>query len=346
MQGLLGLTNHQFSNQIQHALGRGFQHASKIYKHWMRDGQVASLDWVEPQALDLASQILQSAQLNLPNVSFVQEEEKTIKYLLTFPDGVQSESVVIPMASFSTLCVSSQIGCQRGCAFCQTATMGIVRSLTAEEIVSQLFIAKHHFRANIRNIVFMGMGEPLDNFENVMQAIEVMIDPQGFGFGPSRITVSTSGVVPMIYAFSKRADPALNLAVSINAPNDEVRRKLMPVNRFWDMKALKEAMIEYLSHPRRGILVEYVLLEGINDSPVDADQLADYLQGLRVKVNLIPYNAQKKSRFCAPSAFVQEAFLEKLRQRGLKALLRHHKGRKIMAACGQLGKKVGEKEVI
>jgi len=336
---MLGCTQHQFSAQIQQKLGRGFRHASLLYSQWIREGRVAPEGWAEPQALSLVSEILLHADQTLPEISCIQEDGKTIKYLLKFPDNCESESVIIPMASFSTLCVSSQIGCQRGCSFCQTGTLGIIRNLTPAEITAQVFIARHHFKAPIRNIVFMGMGEPFDNFENVMRAIDILTDLSGFGFGPSRITVSTSGVVPMIYEFSKVADPAINLAVSINAPTDEIRRRIMPVNRYWDMHALKEAMVEYLRHPRREILAEYVLLEGINDSVKCANLLADYLTGLRVKVNLIPYNSQKKSRFSPPAQEAQEAFLANMRLRGFQTLLRRHKGRGIMAACGQLGAK-------
>lgn len=220
-----------------------------------------------------------------------------------------------------------------GCTFCETGRMGKLRSMSAEEIVAQVFLV----RQSVRNIVFMGMGEPLDNFEEVMRAVEVLTDPSGLRFGPSRITISTSGVVPGIYQLIERADPALNLAVSVNAPCDELRRKIMPVNVKWDMAALYEAMRAYCSHPRRQILVEYVLLKDFNDSLECADLLGAYLQGLNVKINLIPYNPQSRSRFAPPEPEVREKFAERLRELGYMTLLRGTKGRQIMAACGQLG---------
>lgn len=183
----------------------------------------------------------------------------------------------------------------------------------------------------------MGMGEPLDNYDEVMHAIKILMDPKGLGFGPSRITISTSGVVPKIYQLIKDVPPALNLAVSVNAPNDLIRNKIMPVNRRWDMSALKDAMKAYSAHPRRQIFVEYVLLKDVNDSLECADELASYLAGISIKINLIPYNPQSKDRFAPPELEVQEAFMQRLRHRGYHVLLRHHKGRSIMAACGQLG---------
>lgn len=233
-----------------------------------------------------------------------------------------------------------------GCAFCQTAKMGLLRHLKVEEIVAQVFVAIHHFKKEIRNIVFMGMGEPMDNYEAVMQAVAVLTCPAGLGFGMSRITISTSGHVDHIERMMNEADPALNLAVSVNAPSDEVRSKIMPVNKRWDMKALKEAMLAYCNHPRREILIEYVLLQGVNDSLSDAELLSQYLEGLKVRVNLIPYNPQCRDVFSPPSKEVQEAFFSFMEQKGYRTLLRGTKGRNIMAGCGQLGNKEQRKKLL
>jgi 23S rRNA (adenine2503-C2)-methyltransferase len=203
-------------------------------------------------------------------------------------------------------------------------------------------------KEELRNIVFMGMGEPFDNYEAIMRAISVLTCPTGLGFAPSKITVSTSGKVFEIDRFAQEADPALNLAISLNAPNDHIRSKLMPVNKQWDLAALRKAMERYLEHPRRKILIEYVLLEGINDSVEAAREVADYLQGLRVKINLIPYNAQSKSRLNPPTEKAMQEFRRILQEKGYQTLLRKTKGSSIMAACGQLGnlevkKKLGAK---
>jgi 23S rRNA (adenine2503-C2)-methyltransferase len=241
------------------------------------------------------------------------------------------------MESGTTLCLSSQVGCAMGCAFCETGKMGLLRHLSCDEIVKQVFWARFGLKKEVRNIVFMGMGEPLDNYEQVLRAIAILTDMGGLGFGKSRITISTSGKVEAIYRLIDDVDPAVNLAVSINAPNDEVRNRLMPINRKWNMASLKEAMRAYCQHPRRQIFIEYVLIQGITDSLDAADQLAEYLDGLRVKVNLIPYNPQRKDRFAAPEPSVREAFLCRMRDSGYYTLLRGAKGQKIMAACGQLG---------
>jgi 23S rRNA (adenine2503-C2)-methyltransferase len=226
--------------------------------------------------------------------------------------------------------------------------MGLLRNLTTSEIISQVFVAKHVLKQDIRNIVFMGMGEPFDNYETVMHAIAILTCPAGFGFAPSKITVSTSGKVPEIDQFAKEADPALNLAISLNAPNDKIRSKLMPVNDEWNLGELRQSMERYLEHPRREILIEYVLLRGINDSMEAAHEVANYLRGLRVKVNLIPYNAQSKTRLMPPSQETILEFRKVLQEHGYHTLLRKTKGSSIMAACGQLGnlevkKKLGAK---
>jgi 23S rRNA (adenine2503-C2)-methyltransferase len=278
-------TQRSFGEAIAKLLGKGERHARQLYADWFRSGTAScEAEWIEPQAKELVQKILD--RVDSPSCA----GGGAAKSFCKFSDGRESETVVIPMRSGTTLCVSSQVGCKMGCAFCETAKMGLIRSLTAGEIVAQVFYAMHILRKPVRNLVFMGMGEPFDNFDQVAQAIKVLTDPAGMGFGPSRITVSTSGHVEGILRFMEEIDPAVNLAVSVNAPNDLVRKKLMPVNRRWDMSALKEALLRYTSHPRREIFAEYVLIKGINDSLEAADELAHYLEGLRVRVNLIPYN--------------------------------------------------------
>lgn len=336
MISLLNLTQRAFSEAIYDSLGRGREHAARFYSHYMKEGTHEEFK-VEPQAEALREQILAQCDLSIPSIALKKEDEYASKFLLQLEGGPQCEAVYLPMKRSATLCISSQIGCQMGCSFCETGRMGLIRNMTAAEIVAQVFAARHLLKFDIRNIVFMGMGEPLDNFDEVMRAIGVLTDPSGLNFGPSRITVSTSGRVDGILRLIECADPALNLAVSVNAPNDLIRQKIMPVNRKWNMAALKEAMERYCEHPRRQIFVEYVLLQGINDSLESADELAQYLRGLRVKVNLIPYNPQSNDRYAPPAEEVLEKFLQRMRQSGYLTLLRKTKGRQIMAACGQLG---------
>jgi len=328
-------TQESFAERIFSQLGKGRSHARRLYAHWMQKGTLEGIA-VEPQAQPLFQEILACTDFSLPEHRIAHQEEGTVKFLMRV-EGLECESVFIPMKSKNTLCISSQVGCKMGCAFCETGRMGLLRHLTTREIVAQVFIAVHVLGMAVDNIVFMGMGEPLDNFEAVVGAIDVLTEDAGLGFGPSRISVSTSGLVDKIDALAERVDPAVNLAVSVNAPNDEIRRKIMPVNRTWDMTALKEAMLRFCSHPRRQIFAEYVLIQGINDSLECADQLADYLHGLRVKVNLIPYNPQSRDRFAPPEPETVAAFSSRMRQHGYLTMLRQKKGQKIMAACGQLG---------
>lgn len=336
MQSLFYHTQKSFAERIFSLLGRGKSHASLLYAHFMRQGNLQTLK-VEKQAARLLQEMIEITDFTLPEMGAIREEKGTVKFILKLADGLECESVFIPMHSKTTLCISSQVGCKMGCAFCETGKMGLLRHLTVGEIVAQVFCAIHGLQLPVKNIVFMGMGEPLDNFKAVMHAIDIFTDPAGLGFGPSRITVSTSGLVEEIYLLTKVADPALNLAVSLNAPNDEIRKRIMPVNKKWNMQALKEAMVAYCSHPRRQIFIEYVLLKGINDGLEHADLLATYLQDLRVKINLIPYNPQSRDRFAPPHQEVLEMFLRRLREHGFLTLLRQTKGQNIMAACGQLG---------
>lgn len=334
---ILRHTQHSFSEEVQRRLGKGKVHAAKIYSHWCKKGEFPPLSVFEPQAHKLIEQILSFTDASLPREAGRNEEYATVKFLLAVEGGMQTESVLIPMDSGQTICLSSQIGCRMGCSFCETGRMGLLRHLKAEEIVAQVAHAKHILKAPVRNIVFMGMGEPLDNYEEMLLAVKVLTDPSGFGFGPSRITISTSGKVDALYRFIEDMDPAINLAVSVNAPSDPIRQKLMPVNRKWNMEALKKAMEAYCAHPRREILAEYVLIDGMNVSLEHADLLAEYLKGLKVRINLIPYNPQSNDRFQPPPTDIIEAFAKRLRDLGYQTLFRRTKGRQIMAACGQLG---------
>ena len=309
-----------------------------MYSHWMRTGTLSGFV-VEKQAAQLMEKIIGAVDFSLPELSMKWEEDGVVKFLLKM-DGLESESVIIPMQGRSTLCVSSQIGCKMGCAFCETGKMGLRKQLSAAEIVAQVFYALHFFKVRVQNIVFMGMGEPMDNWENVKQAIQILTDPGGFGFGFSRITVSTSGDVEGIYRLMEEMDPALNLAISLNASQDPIRGRIMPVNKSWNMEKLKKAMLDYCSNPRRKIFIEYVLLQGINDGLNHAEEVAEYLQDLRVKINLIPYNPQRRGPFMPPSNEVIDQFKNHLRAKGYPVTVRQTKGQKIKAACGQLGNRI------
>jgi len=334
---ILAHTRHTFAESISSTLGKGNLHAGLVYEEFFRTGEVKGSSAAFNNAQKLLEAILQLTDFSHPELVREKNDGMTGKILLRTPDRLEIESVLIPMQSGGTLCVSSQVGCRMGCAFCETGRMGLLRNLDAGEIVSQVFVARHRLGFAMRNIVFMGMGEPFDNYDNVMQAVRILCDPKGFGFGPRHLTISTSGCIEGINKLVAEGEKGPNLAVSLNASTDEERNKLMPINRRHDMQELRKAMQEYCQKSGRQILVAYVLLRDCNDSLVHADRLAAYLQGLDVKINLIPYNPQSRDRFVPPSAETIENFALHLRKLGYFTLLRGTKGRDIMAACGQLG---------
>lgn len=318
-------------------LGKGYQHALLLYQEWFRSGKLINNHPAFKNAPLLLQDILNITDFSRPTLELNKHDGSTGKFLLKTEDQLEIESVLIPMPAGPTLCLSSQIGCRMGCAFCETGRMGLLKSLTVHEIVSQLFVARFTLNSPVRNLVFMGMGEPFDNYENLMQAIRIFSDPHGFGLGPQHMTVSTSGRLNEIYRYIDETGPLPHLAVSLTAPTDELRNRLMPINRRHSLKELHQAMQTYNIKRGKSILVAYVLLRGLNDTIEHANQLADYLKGLDVKINVIPYNPQSHDRYSPPDQNTLEAFTTHLRKRGYYTLLRQTKGQKIMAACGQLG---------
>lgn len=274
-------------------------------------------------------------------VSRVRIDGDVVKFCQATTEGYEIESVIIPMGArdktWRTLCVSSQIGCARGCTFCQTGRMGMLRNLTAAEIVGQLGAARLHFGANIRNVVFMGMGEPFDNLESVIAAIRAMHNHRTDPIPRRRITVSTVGRCDGIRRLAALSWRRLKLAVSLNASNDEIRSRIMPINRTDSMAALRDAIGAYPVRAGGHVLIEYVLLGGVNDATHHAEELAAYLRGLATCVNLIPWNPCDGLPFEAPTEENILRFQETLMRLGQLTFRRNTKGRQAMAACGQLG---------
>jgi 23S rRNA (adenine2503-C2)-methyltransferase len=283
----------------------------------------------------------------------------TRKLRFTTRDGFAIESVLIPDGDKTTQCISSQVGCAIDCQFCATARLGLTRNLDAGEIADQVYRARallaelDRASASLRdaarsgaagpfeparrisNLVYMGMGEPLHNFDNVMRSLRILTDDRGLGLSQRRITVSTAGMVPRIERLGAE-DIRPNLAVSLNAPSDEIRDRIMPINRKWNLGALLAAIRAYPLEHRRRVTFEYVLLAGLNDSKADAGQLAELLRGLRCKVNIIPWNPHPEAPYQRPAPAVIEAFQAECKRRGLPTYLRTPRGDDIDAACGQL----------
>ncbi|KAH6809575.1 Radical SAM superfamily protein [Perilla frutescens var. frutescens] len=271
----------------------------------------------------------------------VTASDGTKKILFTLEDGLVIETVVIPCPrSRTTVCVSSQVGCAMNCQFCYTGRMGLKRNLSAAEIVEQAVFARRllsHEVGNITNVVFMGMGEPLHNIENVIKAADILVDEQGLHFSPRKVTVSTSGLVPQLKRFLKESDCAL--AVSLNATTDEVRNWVMPINRKYNLELLLGTLREELQLKRNyKVLFEYVMLAGVNDSIEDAKRLINLVQGIPCKINLITFNPHCGSNFKPTKDEKMIEFRNIVAEAGCVVFLRPSRGDDQMAACGQLGK--------
>ena len=273
----------------------------------------------------------------LETASRLESEDGSTKFAFRLPDGAVIETVLMPNRTHYTVCVSTQVGCAMGCDFCATAAMGLVRNLGAGEIVQQVVEVARALPPGkeVRNIVFMGMGEPLHNYTNLMAALDILQEDNGFGLSARRLTVSTSGLVPAILRYARDGVRA-NLAISLNGVNDAMRTSLMPVNRRWNIEALLAACREVPYENRYRITFEYVLLGGVNDGLDQARQLVRLLHGFKCKVNLIPYNAHPGSAYEPPSMEHARRFQRVLLDKGILVTLRISKGQDIQAACGQL----------
>ena len=273
----------------------------------------------------------------LQQIRVEQSRDGSRKYLFGLGDGSRIESVLIPERGHSTLCISSQAGCGFGCRFCMTGKGGLVRNLSRGEIIAQVRDVRREFEdpRQLSNIVLMGMGEPLANFDNVVSAIDTLVDAAaGFGFAGRRITLSTAGVVPKLEALGQRVP--VNLAVSLNATEDQTRDWLMPINKTYPISALLDACRQYRLQPHRRITIEYILIKGVNDSEADALRLVKLLRPLKAKINLSPFNPFPGSQMQRPSEAEIERFLQILVDHHYTAIIRRSKGQDISAACGQL----------
>jgi len=302
------------------------------------------LDSLPARVLGVAESILGPLRpsLILPKArvsSTLEAADGTTKWALEFGDGQSAETVLIPSRTRATVCVSSQSGCTRACAFCATATLGFRRNLTAGEIVHQYLVAraaasKRGMEAT--NVVFMGMGEPLDNLEPVLAAVRSLTDVFP-GLSPRRVTVSTSGVVPKIRRFLNEC--RASLALSLNASDDETRTRIMPHNKTWPLDSIMTALREATEERPRRFFVEYVQLPGVNDTEADARRIAGLLRGLDCHVNVIPHNPFAGSPFRAPEREETLRFHEQIKQQGLTGIIRWPRGRDVAGACGQLALK-------
>ena len=339
---IASLTLDELTRFVTETLGEKPFRARQLFK-WLHQRGATSFDEMTDLSKALRAKLAELAELVVVTKDLEQRSvDGTIKYRWKTGDGKLIESVYMPSPERKTLCVSTQVGCAMGCRFCATATLGLVRHLRPSEIVAQVHAVNREVRANegldtqrpLTNLVFMGMGEPLHNFENVKTALALLESEEGPNFSSRHITVSTVGLVPMIERFATETD--VKLAISLNASNDETRDRIMPVNKRWKIAELMEAVKRFPVKQGRRVTFEYVLMEGVNDSDENARELVALLRGLPVKVNLIQYNENPGLGFASTRDNRAVAFQRILEAGEVPAFIRANRGRDIAAACGQL----------
>lgn len=309
---------------------------------WLYQKDVRSFDGMTNLSKRFREELSQASFISTLHLLHMEEaRDGTKKFLFQLQDGNRIESVLIPDKARLTLCLSTQVGCAFGCRFCLTGKIGWKRDLTVSEIINQILEVKKILpeKTSMTNIVLMGMGEPLANYKNTLKAIELMVHPDAFNFSSRRVTLSTVGLIPELEHLSKEKI-SFRLAISLNASDEETRSQLMPANHRYPLKKILALCKNFPLRPRARITFEYVMVEGINDSPLDAKRLLRILRGIPSKVNLIPLNESPGIPFKRPSEEKVKRFQEIIIEGGLTAIVRASKGVEISAACGQLHGKV------
>lgn len=341
-QPLIGLDRNELAQHLKQHKQPNFR-STQLWQ-WLYQSGADSFAKMSNFPNELRQTLESHYELCRPTISLEQKSiDGTMKWLLRFADGNEVEMVFIPEKNRGTLCVSSQVGCTLTCSFCHTGTQRMVRNLTAAEIISQVLLARDRLSdwpstkspRTLTNIVFMGMGEPLLNYDQVIKAITLLTDPDGLAFSKRRITLSTSGIVPNIVRCG--TETGVNLAISLHATTDALRNELVPINKKYPLAMLLEACRNYPNTDQhRRITFEYVMLKDINDSQEDAKRLVQLIKHIPAKVNLIPFNPWPGSQYTCSNAKVIEAFSKTLYSSNIEAPIRTPRGQDILAACGQL----------
>lgn len=314
---------------------------------WVHQRQVTDFAEMTNLSKSLRGKLTEMAEVRVPEIALERESaDGTWKWLMRLEDGNAIETVFIPERGRGTLCVSSQVGCALNCSFCATGKEGFSRNLSLSEIIGQVWLAKKQLSAHdelrLTNVVMMGMGEPLLNYDPVVEAMHLMLDDHAYGLSKYRVTLSTSGLIPAIEKL--RADIPVSLAVSLHAPTNELRNQLVPLNKKYPLEQLIPICRDYYrDEPRRMVTFEYVMLAGINDTIADADRLVDLLSDVSCKVNLIPFNPFPKTQYICSTPKVIEQFRQTLLAAGMNAWTRKTRGGDIEGACGQLAGEVEDR---
>lgn len=328
----------ELEDEFKEELGIPKYRAKQVY-HWLTLG-VSSFDEMTDLSKALRNNLSNLYYISVANIEkkLISVYDKTVKYLFSFSDGECVESVVMKYHHGYTICISTQVGCKMGCTFCATGKSGFSRNLTASEMLSQIQAAQNDLDIRISNIVLMGMGEPLDNYDNVLRFLRIVSSDNGLNIGMRHISLSTCGLVDKIYDLEKE-HLQLTLSVSLHAPNNEIRSKTMPVNRRYPIEELLKACRHYSEKTGRRISFEYAMISGVNDSDACAKELARRLKGMLCHVNLIPVNNVDGTNYVKSKIKRQKAFINILEAGGITATVRRTLGSDINASCGQLRRK-------
>ena len=337
MKNIKDFTLDELKKEME-ALGEKAFRATQIF-HWLYEEKVKSFDDMTDLSVSLREKLKENYSMcNFKILKKLEASDGTIKYLFDVLDGNAIETVLMQYHHGKTICVSSQIGCKMGCKFCASTGIPFVRSLTSGEIVEQLLAVEQDTGERISNIVFMGIGEPLDNYDNVIKAIRIINHPKGINIGARHISVSTSGLVPRIYDLAKENIPC-TLSISLHATNDEKRSSMMPVNNAFNIETLIKACKDYIAATNRRVSFEYALAKDNNDNLEDAKELVKLLRGMNAHVNLIPINKIENGVYTKSSNENIIKFRDYLNDHGIVATVRRELGSDIDAACGQLRRK-------
>lgn len=341
MESIYSKTLKQLENEMLELNQKKYR-ATQIFS-WLYQKKVDDFSKMSDISLKFIPILQEKYSLTLPKIAVKQiASDGTIKLLLELEDGAKIETVLMRYDYGLALCVSSQVGCNMGCAFCASGLLKKQRNLTAGEIVAQILVMENLLEnEKVTHVVVMGTGEPFDNYDNVMDFIRIINEPKGLAIGARHITISTCGIAPKIEEYAN-SGLQINLAISLHAPNNELRNKLMPINKKYPLEVLFESLKKYLEISGRRITFEYILLKGINDSQEHANQLAKLIKGTFSYVNLIPYNSVNENIYKRTSKEEILSFQDKLKKLGVNVTIRKEFGTDIDAACGQLrAKKLG-----
>ena len=339
MNNIFGMTKKALEDYFI-AIGEKKFKATQVYE-WIYQHKVFRIEDFLNIKKEVRERLKKDFDTTFIKIEKKQEDHLTKKYLFRLSDQEFIEAVVMMHNYGVSVCVSSQVGCNMGCRFCESGRLKKVRNLEAYEMVEQILAIEEDLRVRIHSVVIMGIGEPFDNYDNIIRFIQIINDAKGLAIGSRHITVSTCGLVPKIYEFAKMP-LQVNLAISFHAPTDELRSKLMPVNKVYSIDALVQAIKDYLQVTSRRVTIEYVMLNNVNDSIWCAKELAHLFWGMNIYVNLIPYNETNHLEFKRSSKNQIERFYDTLKKEGINVTIRKEFGGNIDAACGQLRGRQGK----